>query len=84
MKVIEFLKRIKSIPLCYRKPIIRDEDLENLIKQIEVLYSDIERLTTERDEAVNCIYGVQTALKNGDAIGAMEEIITYNFRLNTI
>lgn len=84
MKVIEFLKKVQNIPLCYRKPLIEDEDLENLIAQIEVLYSDIERLTTERDEAVNCIYSIQTALENGNTTSAMEEIITYNFRLNAI
>lgn len=84
MKIADFLKAIQSVPYRDRTPVISDNDLKNLINQYEMLYSDIMRLTTERDEAVNCIYGVQTALANGDSVGAMEEVVTYNFKLNTM
>lgn len=82
MKIVEFLKAVQSIPYWDRTPAISDDDLKNLINQYEALYSDIIRLTTERDEAVNCIYGVQTALANGDAADAMNEVITYNYRFS--
>lgn len=40
MQIVEFLKRVQSIPLCYRKPLINDEDLEDLINQADMIKED--------------------------------------------
>lgn len=50
------------------------------MKDNRVLISDVSRLITQRDEAVNCIYAVQKALESRDIAGAMSEIVTYNYR----
>lgn len=47
---------------------------------IKKLLTDVERRTEERDEAVNCIYGIREAMDNGDAKAATEELITYEFK----
>lgn len=55
-------------------------ELENLLaKENGILRSEIAKLTSERDKAVNCIYSIQRALEIGDAGGAMGEVIAYNF-----
>ena len=40
MKIIDFLKLVRSIPSQNRAPAIRDEDLETLINQIDMAKDD--------------------------------------------
>lgn len=57
-------------------------DYAKAVKESQQLRSEVVKLTEERDRAVGCIYGVQTALENGDPKDAMEEIIAYNATIN--
>ena len=57
------------------------DQLADWLEELVCLRADIERLTTERDEAANCIYGVKTALENGDRVAAIEEIITFEYKI---
>ena len=55
--------------------------LADWLEELLMLRSERDRLITERDEAANCIYGVKQALENGDRVAAMEEIITFEYKI---
>ena len=59
------------------------DKLADWLEELVQLRQEVIKLTQERDMAVNCIYGVRTALENGDRNAAMEEVITYEFGLTS-
>lgn len=59
------------------------DKLADWLEELIQLRQEVIKLTKERDIAVNCIYGVRTALENGDRNAAMEEVITYEFGLTS-
>lgn len=54
-------------------------DYAKKVNENKQLVSEIEKVTSERDEALNCMHAIQVALENGDSSMAFEEIVNYNF-----
>lgn len=57
-------------------------DYAKAVKEAKQLLSEVAKLTEERDRAISCINGIQTALENGDPEDAMEEVVAYNATIN--
>lgn len=57
------------------------DQLADWLEELVRLRSEVERLTAERDEAANCIYCVKKFLEYGDYGAAMEDIITFYYKI---
>lgn len=80
-EAIKHAKQIAENRYCGTECATQHDQFAVWLEELLMLRDERDRLTKERDEAVNCIYGVTQALENGDMRAAMEEIITYEYRI---